>query len=105
MMSGCRPINSCASARVPIGVTAVLTKVYPPVAAIAPTQARKRLCERREARLRQGIVFVERDKHADAPHAPALLCPPRDRPCHRAAEPNDEFAPSKPNEETPIDGE
>jgi hypothetical protein len=51
-------------------------KVHP-YAAIGPTRARKRLCERREATLLLGIVFVERHEHADAPHALALLLPAR----------------------------
>jgi hypothetical protein len=56
------------------------------------------LRERRYARLKQGIVFVVRHEHADAPHAVALLRPRRERQCcDRAAEPSDEFAPSKAN--------
>jgi hypothetical protein len=47
------------------------------VVAIDPTQARKRLCERRDARPRRGIVFVKPHKHANAPHAVALLRAPR----------------------------
>jgi hypothetical protein len=77
----------------PIGVTAAPTKVHPHVAAIGPTQARKRLRERREARLRQGIVFVVRHEHADAPHPLGLLRSARQRPRRRAAEKRDEFAP------------
>ena len=50
----------------PIDVIAAKTKVYPHVAAIGPTQARKRLRERRDARLI--IVFVAPHDHADAPH-------------------------------------
>jgi hypothetical protein len=41
----------------PIAVTARPTKVHPHVAAIGPTQVRKRLSERRDVSLRQGIVF------------------------------------------------
>ena len=78
----------------PIGVNAGPPKVHPHVAAIGPTQARKRLSERREARLHQGIVFVGRLEHADAPHAVALLRAHCERPCRRAAESSDEFAPS-----------
>jgi hypothetical protein len=96
----------------PIGVSAAPTKVHPHVTAIGPTPLRKRLRERRVATLPLRIVFVERHEHADAPHAVALLRARHKRPCRRAAEPNDEFAPSKPNahvplpcEETPIDGE
>jgi hypothetical protein len=61
----------------PIGVTAVPPKVHPQVAAIGPTQARKRLRERRDESLRQGIVFVEPHEHADAPYAgrPAARAP------------------------------
>jgi hypothetical protein len=47
-------------------------KVHPHVAAI-PTQVRKCLRERGDDSLPQGIVFVERHEHADAPHAVALL--------------------------------
>jgi hypothetical protein len=64
----------------PIGVTAVPSKVHPHVAAVGPTEVRKRLRERREARLQQRIVFVERHEHADAPHAVALLRARRERP-------------------------
>src|SRR6516165_6844004 len=68
------------------------------VAAIGPTQARKRLSERRDLSLRLGIVFVERREHADAPHAVALLRLRRERPRRcRAAEETDEVAPSKKN--------
>ena len=42
------------------------TPVHPHVAAIRPTQARKRLRERREARLPHGIVFVTANEHADS---------------------------------------
>ena len=76
----------------PIDVIAVPPKVHPHVAAIGPTQVRKRLRERREARLPHGIVFVARHEHADAPHAVALLRPRRERPNRRrAAEPCDEL--------------
>jgi hypothetical protein len=57
----------------PIDVAAGRTKVHPHVAAIGPTQLRKRLSERRDARLPQGIVIVEPHEHADAPDAVALL--------------------------------
>src|SRR5262249_24277604 len=40
---------------------------------IDPTQVRQRLRELSDASLRQGIVFVERPVHADAPDAVALL--------------------------------
>jgi hypothetical protein len=86
----------------PIDVIAVPPKVHPHVAAIGPAQARKRLRERRNESLRQRIVFVERHEHADAPHPPALLRPRRERPCCRAAERSDEFAPSKANAHQPL---
>jgi len=89
MMSGCRPTNSSY----PIDVIAAPTKVHPHVAAIGPTQARERLREGGEARLHQGIVFVAHHEHADAPYAPILLRVRRERPCRRAAESSDEFAP------------
>src|SRR5262249_39604179 len=66
----------------------------PHVAAIGPTQAGKRLSERGELKLRQGIVFVEPREHADTPHAVALLRARRERPCCRTAAKGDEFAPS-----------
>jgi hypothetical protein len=80
-----------------IAVTAGPTKVHPHVAANGPAQARKRLRERREARLRQRIVFAASCEHADAPDAPGPLRARRERPRRRAAEPSDEFAPSKAN--------
>jgi hypothetical protein len=76
----------------PIDVIAAPTKVHPHVAAIGPTKARKGLRERREGRLRRGIVFVARHEHADAPHARVLLRPCRERPCSRAAKERDEVA-------------
>jgi hypothetical protein len=51
------------------------------------------LYERGDARLNRGIVFVERREHADPSHAVALLRARRERPCRRAAESGDEFAP------------
>jgi hypothetical protein len=96
----------------PVDVTAGQPKVHPHVAAIGPTQARKRLRECRRATLHLRIVSVAPPEHADAPHPLALLRARRDWPCRRAAESGEEFAPSKPNahvplpcEETPIDGE
>jgi hypothetical protein len=48
------------------------------VAAIGPTQVRKRLSERRNVSLRHAIVFVAPQEHADAPYPFALLrCAPR----------------------------
>jgi hypothetical protein len=83
-------------------VTAAPAKVHPRVAAIDPTQVHKRMHERREATLLLGIAFVERHEHVDAPHALALLRARRERPCdRRAAEPSDEFAPSKANAHLP----
>src|SRR5262249_8090451 len=77
----------------PIDLTAGPTKVHPHVAAIGPTQPRKRLSERREVRLRQGTVFVARPEHADAPDAVALLRVRRKRPsCRRASERDYEFS-------------
>jgi hypothetical protein len=81
----------------PIDVSAAPPKLHPHIAAIGPTQVRKPLRERRVAKLRLRIVFVERQEHADAPHAVALLRPRRERPCRRAAECGHEFAPSKAN--------
>jgi Protein of unknown function (DUF2924) len=51
MMSGCRPTNSCASARLRLVSTTIPPNVHPHVAAFGPTQIRKRLSERGEARL------------------------------------------------------
>jgi hypothetical protein len=76
-----------------IDVTAGPTKVDPHVATIGPTQARKRLRERREAGLPLGIVFVARHEHADAAHSLALLRASRKGPSRRAAEEGDEIAP------------
>src|SRR5262249_59903346 len=53
------------------------TNVHPPVAAIGPTQFRKRLCERGEARLPRGIVFIARHEHAE--------CAARGRPAAAAS--------------------
>jgi hypothetical protein len=78
----------------PIDVTAGPPKVHPHVAAIGPTQARKRLRERREDRLGLRIIFIERHKHADTPDALALLHARRERPRRRhAGEERDELAP------------
>jgi hypothetical protein len=68
----------------PIGVNGCPSKVHPHVAAICPTQVRKRLRERRDASLRQGIVFVVRQEDADAPHALVLLRPRHRWPRYRA---------------------
>jgi hypothetical protein len=74
------------------GVTAGPTKVHPHVAAIGPTQARKRLRKRREATLNLRIVFVARHEHADAPHTVALLRARHKRPRRRASERDYEFS-------------
>jgi hypothetical protein len=51
---------------------------------------RKRLGERGDASLHDGIVFVVWHEHADPPHSLALLLSPRhDWPRRRAAEPRD----------------
>src|SRR5262249_37750776 len=76
----------------PIGVTARPPNVDPRVAAISPTQVRKRLRECRKATLLLGFIFVARQEHADASHAVALLRPRRERPRRRAKE-RDELAP------------
>jgi hypothetical protein len=55
-----------------LDVIAAPPKVHAHVAAIGPTQARKRLRERRNDSLCHGI-FVDRHEHADAPYAVALL--------------------------------
>jgi hypothetical protein len=80
----------------PIGVIAGPTNVHPHVAAIDPTQARKRLRERSEVSPLHGIVFVARHEHADAPDAVALLSLRHKRPHCRAPEPRDELPPSHP---------
>ena len=78
----------------PVGVIqAAPPEVHPQVAANGPTQIRKRLRERGEERLVDGIVFVARCEHADAPYALALLRPRNRRPRRRAPEPRDELPP------------
>jgi hypothetical protein len=77
----------------PIDVTVAPTKLHPHVAAVGPTQVRKRLRERREASLIPGIILVARHEHADAPYAVALLPVRRERPRRRAAEHAYELAP------------
>jgi hypothetical protein len=74
-----------------IDVAAVPTNVHPHVAAIGPTQVRKRSSERRDATHIHGIVFVARHEHADPPHAVALLRTRHQRPRRRAPEPSDEL--------------
>ena len=73
-------------------VNAGPTKVDPHIAAIGPTQLRKGLRERRDAKLRRRIVFVEPDEHADAAHALGLRAR-RERPSRRrAAERGQQFS-------------
>jgi acetyl esterase/lipase len=72
----------------PIDVTAAPTKVHPHVAAIGPTQARKRLNERRNDSRHSGIVFNAPHEQADASHLLWLLRPCRERPCRRASRPD-----------------
>src|SRR6516162_4239450 len=74
----------------PIDVTPVPSNVHPHVAAISPTQVRKRLSERSEATLLLGIVFVARHERVDAPHPPVLLRPRHHRPRCHTSEPCDE---------------
>jgi hypothetical protein len=76
----------------PIDITTAPTKVNSHVAAIGPTQVRKRLSEPRHPSIK-GIVFVESHEHADPTHPAALLRARRDWPCRRAAEERDELAP------------
>src|SRR5262249_32499182 len=83
---------------IPIGVTASPTNIHSHVAAIGPTQVRKRSCERREAKRCLGMMLAARHDHADAPHAVALLRPRGQRPrCCRAAKRDYEFSPSDMN--------
>jgi hypothetical protein len=77
----------------PIDVSAAPPEVHPRVAAIGPTQVRKRLNERSGDRRR----FDVRQEHADAAYAVALLRPRRERPRGGTAECSDEFAASKAN--------
>src|SRR5262249_24762377 len=69
-------------------------EVRPQVAAIGPTQTGKRLNECRNVSC-SGIIFVERQQHAYAPHAVALLRARQERPrdC-RATEQRDKIPPS-----------
>jgi hypothetical protein len=60
-----------------------------------PSQQRQRLLERPDARLPDRIVRSRGREHANAPHPLGLLRARRERPCGcRAAEQEDEFAPS-----------
>jgi hypothetical protein len=79
----------------PIDVTAGPTTINPRVAAIGPTQVRKRLRERRDDSLHLRVVFVAPHEYADAPHAVALLRARHTRPrSYRAAERDYKFSPS-----------
>src|SRR5262249_49224521 len=78
----------------PIDVITAPPKVRPHVTAIGPTQARKRLSERGNETLSQGIVLVARHEQADPPHAVVLLRACRERPSCRAAEERDELSAS-----------
>jgi hypothetical protein len=57
-------------------------------------QTQQRLSQRRDASLPHGIVFVTPRKHADAPHAVALLRLRDHRPHRRAPETRNELPPS-----------
>ena len=92
MMSGCKPTLPRERPYL-IGVSAPPMKVHTHVAAIGPTQVRKRLRERGEASLRLGIIFVVRHEHADASHPLARLRARCDRPNRGAPEPRDEIPP------------
>src|SRR5262249_40385433 len=89
----------------PIGVIAGPTKVHPHTLrrSVQP-KVRKRLRERGNVSLPQGIVFVAPHEHADAPHGVALLRGAgAKRPRRRsAAESGDEFTPSKANPHLPL---
>jgi hypothetical protein len=64
------------------------------IAAIAPAQLLQALLERRDPGLIVRIIGSRGQKHADAPHAVALLCARRKRPRYgRATEKSDEVAP------------
>jgi hypothetical protein len=58
----------------PIGIAASPPKVHPHVAAIGPTQVRKRSREREDASLHRRVIFVVGNEQADQPYALALLC-------------------------------
>jgi hypothetical protein len=78
----------------PIDVTAAPPKVDLHVAAIGPTQVRKRSRERGDPSLPLRIVFVAPDEHADPSHPFALLRPGRQWPRRGTPEPRDELPPS-----------
>jgi hypothetical protein len=93
---GLRADQFLCERRYPIDAIAVQPKVDPHVAAIGPTQARKRLNERGDGILLRGI-FVARNEHAYARYAVALLCPRHYRPRRRAPEPCNELPPPHPS--------
>src|SRR6516162_2573710 len=64
----------------PVSIAGGPTNIDAHVAAIGPTQARKRLRERRVVTLRHGIVFAARHEHADASYPVGLLCIRREPP-------------------------
>ena len=79
-----------------IDVVTVPPKVDPQVAAIGPTQARKRFRERRDVSLPIRIGFVVWHERADTPHAFALLRPRRKGPRRCTPEPCNELPPPHP---------
>jgi len=54
-------------------VSAAPTNIHPHIAAIGPTEVRKRLRKHRDQNHRRGIISVERHERADAPYAVSLL--------------------------------
>jgi hypothetical protein len=64
------------------------------IAAILPAELLKALLKKVDARTDIGIAFGDRHQHADVPHPLALLRARRERPRGRAAEQDDEIAPS-----------
>jgi hypothetical protein len=60
------------------------------------------LQERGDLDRRFRIVHSDSHKHADAPHSLALLPTRNERPRRCAAEPSDEFAPSKAKPHLPL---
>jgi hypothetical protein len=91
MMSGCKPTNSCASARIRLGSPPPhRTSIRTLRPSVQPKPASA--CVNAETSdFARGIVFVELHEHADAPHAVALLRARCERPRRRATESSDEF--------------
>ena len=92
MMSGCRPTNSCAearirslSARLQRRSMRTLRPSLQPKSASACVNAERR-------RFPSGSFSSNRHEHANAARAVALLCPCRERPRRRAAKERDEPA-------------